>query len=228
MRRSPRTRRLLADFEAVAQLQRESTVFSFEAQGDHPEHYRMRFNGYGFWKMDDERIVVRDYHEVVIELGSAYPRMIPNLIWQTPIFHPNISSGGVVCLGGYGTSWVPSLTLDEMCIMLWDMIRYRNFDVDSPYNREAALWAKTQQQYEFPIDYRPLRDQVSGNSEVSPIAEVRNVVPPPVVQNPAGNRTEIDDDDVVVIDAEIVRPGPQEQFNPAAESGSEADITFLD
>ena len=28
--------------------------------------------------------------------------------------------------------------------MLWDMIRYENYDETSPYNREAAAWAKHQ------------------------------------------------------------------------------------
>ena len=55
-------------------------------------------------------------HVVKIDLGAAYPRMIPDLAWQTPIFHPNISASGVVCLGGYGTHWVPSLNLDELCV----------------------------------------------------------------------------------------------------------------
>jgi hypothetical protein len=88
--------------------------------------------------------------------------MVPNLAWQTPIFHPNISNNGVVCLGGYGTHWVPSLTLSEMCTMLWDMIRFKNFDTESPYNREAALWAKNQQEFEFPIDPRSVRDRITG------------------------------------------------------------------
>ena len=58
---------------------------------------------------------------------------------MTPIYHPNISEIGMVCLGGYGTHWVPSVQLDELCVMLWDMLRYHNYDIRSPYNRESAL-----------------------------------------------------------------------------------------
>ena len=46
--------------------------------------------------------------------------------------------------------------------MLWDMIRFKNFDTESPYNREAALWAKNQQEFEFPIDPRSVRDRITG------------------------------------------------------------------
>jgi hypothetical protein len=83
---------------------------------------------------------------------------MPEIRWLTPIYHPNISEIGMVCLGGYGTHWVPSLNLDELCGMLWDMARFHNYDIRSPYNRDAALWVANQTTYRFPLDQRPLRD----------------------------------------------------------------------
>ena len=53
---------------------------------------------------------------------------------------------------------MPSLTLSKMVEMLWDMVRYANFDVNSPYNREAAIWAREQSEYPFPLDARTIRD----------------------------------------------------------------------
>ena len=75
---------------------------------------------------------------------------MPEIRWLTPIYHPNISEIGMVCLGGYGTHWVPSLHLDELCGMLWDMARYHNYDIRSPYNRDAALWVANQTTFLFP------------------------------------------------------------------------------
>ena len=175
MRKSPRDRRLNSDFQSVQQLQDESTIFSFQATGNPPQKYRLIFTGAGFQRDRHGTIIVSPHHEVLVELGAAYPRMVPNLAWQTPIFHPNISNNGVVCLGGYGTHWVPSLTLSEMCTMLWDMIRYKNFDSESPYNREAAMWAKVQTAFEFPIDSRSIRDRISNPVEVDaePLDEVQ-------------------------------------------------------
>ena len=83
---------------------------------------------------------------------------MPEIRWITPIYHPNISEIGMVCLGGYGTHWVPSVQLDELCVMLWDMARYHNYDIRSPYNRDAALWVASQTKFLFPTDPRPLRD----------------------------------------------------------------------
>jgi hypothetical protein len=112
------------------------------------------------WKpADGAEVLFREQHEVWLRLGAGYPRMMPEIVWRTPIFHPNISANGVVCLGGYSLHWVPSLQLDELCVLLWDIIRYQNYDVKSPYNRAAARWAQTQQRFAFPLDPRPLRDR---------------------------------------------------------------------
>ncbi|MDG2471212.1 MAG: ubiquitin-conjugating enzyme E2 [Pirellulaceae bacterium] len=172
-RRSPRERRLHSDFRAIDELANESSIFDFKSEksGLDPERYTFCFHGKGLAKSPDGEIFVSEIHEVNVTLTSAYPRMIPELAWQTPIFHPNISAGGVVCLGGYGTHWVPSLRLNELCIMLWDMIRYRNFDIESPYNREAAIWAKNQNNFRLPVDGRPLRNRMSTPEVLtSPVA----------------------------------------------------------
>lgn len=162
MTASPRIRRLINDHKAMLQLQADSTILSFAAAGDPPELYEIRFRGRGLAKPRDEPEYQTE-HAVHVRLGAGYPRMMPELRWGSPIFHPNISGGGAVCLGGYGTFWVPSLTLPELCVMLWDMIRFENFDIASPYNREAATWVK-QDKLRFPLDPRPLRDRVALNS----------------------------------------------------------------
>ena len=167
MRKSPRERRLNADFRGVVELRSQSSIMEFEAKGSPPEKYRFKFKGNGVSLDANGKIVKQLEHVVVVELGAAYPRLVPNLAWQTPIFHPNISVGGVVCLGGYGTHWVPSLTLSELVIMLWDMIRYKNFDSESPYNREAAGWARDQQEGTFPLDARPIRDKINSPESLS-------------------------------------------------------------
>jgi ubiquitin-protein ligase len=179
MYQSPRMRRLRNDFAALERLQSESSVFRFTSQGDPPVHYRINFQGRGLWR-DHGKVKTIEKHHVEIKLGSSYPRTIPEIRWLTPIYHPNISEIGMVCLGGYGTHWVPSVQLDELCTMLWDMLRYHNYDIRSPYNRDAALWVAQQQSIRFPTDGRPLRDlraalgRVAAAPADTPVAE-----PPP-------------------------------------------------
>ncbi len=175
MPESPRIRRLKSDLAALEQLATASTIFDFTAYGNPPDFYVFRFRGRGVWLPEAAQSVsLRDQHEVHVRLGASYPRMMPELAWKTPIFHPNVSTSGVVCLGGYGTYWVPSLKLADLCTMLWDMIRYQNFDEKSPYNREAAAWAKSQSSWPLPIDDRPIRDRL-----VKPSAAAGFHNPPP-------------------------------------------------
>ncbi len=167
MHQSPRSRRLRNDLAALARLRTESSVFRFTAQGDPPTQYVVSFQGRSLWR-DRGKVKTLDTHRVDIKLGSSYPRTVPELRWITPIYHPNISEIGMVCLGGYGTHWVPSVQLDELCIMLWDMARYHNYDIRSPYNRDAALWVANQTAILFPTDTRPLRDIRAALGRIPP------------------------------------------------------------
>ena len=164
MRESPRIRRLRTDLKALEALKADSSILDFKAYGDPPDSYVVRFKGRGVSRLNEHTPPKnRDVHEVAIRLGASYPRVVPELQWKSPIYHPNISGAGIVCLGGYGTHWVPSLNLDELCEMLWDMIRYQNYDVKSPCNREAAAWAANQRDLRLPLDDRPIRDRKAGS-----------------------------------------------------------------
>jgi ubiquitin-protein ligase len=229
---SPRLRRLQSDLKAMQQLQADSSILHFSAHGDLPEAYTIWFLGRGLARGENNGpIMLQERHEVHVRLGAGYPRMMPEIRWKSPIFHPNISGNGSVCLGGYGTYWVPSLTLDELCHMLWDMVRYENYDETSPYNREAALWTKTQSEHRLPLDARPLRDRLAAGSAprngserrngvgTIPVAPVAAVAPtpvrpavPPVVRTPpirpaVPARAVVaapEEDGVMFLDAEVV------------------------
>jgi hypothetical protein len=222
MRESPRIRRLRADFRAMEKLRAESSIIDFSVPnaiyGGPPESYSVRFLGRGFWRPErSSETLIRERHEVAIHLGASYPRMMPELAWKSPIFHPNISAGGVVCLGGYSTHWVPSLNLDELCTMLWDMVRYKNFDVESPYNRDAAIWARTQHQYPLPIDSRSIRDKLAG---LAPTARRSPALSPAAMSS---DRDGLIDDVIVIDDSEDV-----EIIDAEVISGEDQDILFLD
>jgi ubiquitin-protein ligase len=211
-RQSPRLRRLRNDHAALLRLKSESSVLDFQSAGDPPDHYLLTFRGRGLYRPDGtHRIAIATEHKVSITLGASYPRLMPELAWRSPIFHPNISGSGVVCLGGYGTYWVPSLNLDELCEMLWDMIRYANFDVDSPYNRDAANWARLQTDFQFPIDPRPMRDRVAtGQVKASDTSAPRSTpghaaAQPVAAAKPAGDEILfLDDKPGGIVEAEIV------------------------
>lgn len=203
----------------MEKLRGESSIVEFRTKGNPPDAYLVRFHGRGLWlPRGAEYVKILGLHEVRIVLGASYPRTMPDLHWVSPIFHANISASGVVCLGGYGTHWVPSLGLDELCEMLWDMVRYQNFDVESPYNREAAAWAKHQQTYAFPLDHRSIRDLISRAPRTASVHSSK----PPVASNRIGAFQPQEksceaprEEDEEIVDAELAEPAEQ-------------DIWFLD
>ena len=86
---------------------------------------------------------------------------------------------GAVCLGGYSTNWVPSLGLAELCEMLWDMVRYANYDPKSAYNYAAGRWCETQTLFDMPVDKRSLRDRV-GRTVGANVIKLEINAPKPV------------------------------------------------
>jgi hypothetical protein len=238
---SPQTRRLRSDAAAMERLAAESSILRFKVGGAPPNRYLVEFRGKSLTR-ERGRVGLREEHRVEIKLGAMYPRTMPELRWLTPIFHPNISEIGMVCLGGYATHWVPSLRLDALCQMLWDMARYYNYDIRSPYNREAALWAANQTAFGFPIDPRPLRDVrvAQGRIEAEPSAPfvtqavavpapaptavtpdppaTRIPTPPPV---PAGNGASTaapaGDSGIIILDNPAPRAAPAQAAEPNDE-----------
>jgi ubiquitin-protein ligase len=208
---TPRGRRLRTDAEALRRLKEQSTIFDYQAFGDPPERYLVTFRGRGLMRRSEsEPVEPADVHRVEIRLGIDYPRSRPDLQWLTSIYHPNISAVGAVCLGGYSTHWVPSLGLADLCEMLWDMVRYANYDSKSAYNYAAARWCEAQTQYEFPLDGRPLRDRLArtvGDNVIRLEAAPAREAPP--IGRAAG-----DGEDILVIDENTPvpplpsRPGP--------------------
>ena len=221
---SPQMRRLKHDLAAMERLSDESHVLRFRSFGQPATRYLIEFRGRSLAR-ERGKVVIADRHEVEIKLGVSYPRTMPELRWITPIYHPNISEIGLVCLGGYGTHWVPSLHLDELCNMLWDMARYHNYDIRSPYNREAALWAANQTTFPFPIDARPLRDKrvAMGRIEVAEVVlvEGKPAIPLP---GPVAAQPDPEMEEFLILDFEVdLRPPSLVPARPPQE-----DVIFLD
>jgi ubiquitin-protein ligase len=199
---SPRMRRLKADFEALKALKENSTILDFQAFGDPPERYLLTLKGKGLMrKSESDPVEAAEVHRVEIRLGIDYPRSRPDLQWLTSIYHPNISAVGAVCLGGYSTNWVPSLGLAELSEMLWDMVRYENYDPKSAYNYAAGRWSETQTQFEMPVDSRPLRDRLAkiAGDNIIQFREAPKEAPP-IVKPP--------EEDILIIDDTTPVPPP--------------------
>ncbi len=82
----------------------------------------------------------------------------PSLVWQTRIFHPNIKPPNV-CTGDI---WYPALSLAELCTALCELVQYKQFNIYSPLDADAAAWLYQLLQNDhpgIPVDTRPVLDR---------------------------------------------------------------------
>lgn len=71
-----------------------------------------------------------------IELTAEYPFKPPKVTFVTPIFHPNVSLVGHICLDILQSAWSPALRITTIILSICSMLDDPN--VNSPLNREAA------------------------------------------------------------------------------------------
>jgi ubiquitin-protein ligase len=152
---SPRLRRLHADFAAMQELAGGSDFIRFVRSGNPPDRYVVTYTCRGLvWAPGEAQPAVREHHEAEFYLHRDYPRRPPQIIWRTPIFHPNILSveaGGGVCIGG----WTPSESLADLVLRVGEMVQFRSYNPDDVLNPAAAQWAEAHAD-RLPVDDRPL------------------------------------------------------------------------
>lgn len=152
---NPRLRRLHADLAGMIALTRGSDLITITHTGNPPDRYLVTYTCNGLClPLAGAQPVLTGEHVAEFYLHRDYPRRPPQIIWRTPIFHPNIlgpDHGGGVCIG----SWTPSEMLADLVLRVGEMIQYRLYNADDLLNREAAAWAAAHAS-ELPVDVRPL------------------------------------------------------------------------
>ena len=135
---SPRQRRLQADEKLMYKyFSANPYIKLLEAQGTPPEYYVVEYYIRGIDHLDNGQIVYRSNHKVEIKLPGTYPRTQPICRMLTPIFHPNIEPA-VICIGDH---WTAGERLCDLVIRIGEMIAYQSYNIKSPLDGEAAMWA---------------------------------------------------------------------------------------
>lgn len=147
-----RTRRLKRDYEKIAAELAQSEVVTVRVvSGDPPSHYQATYRLSGLmWDESTGDTAPITEHIVDIHLPLGYPKQAPRCIMRTPIWHPNI--GDYVCIGDY---WSAGVTLVDIIAHIGDMIQYKSYNLRSPVNKGAALWAQRNTR-SFPVGTRQI------------------------------------------------------------------------
>lgn len=183
-----RTNRLRGDARLLAELNDSSTLIDIQTlHGDPPDHYRVIYNVRGVEKLVNGQPYHRDQHIMEVYLPAQYPKVSPQFVWKTPIFHPNIHPfDGRVCID----RWFAATNLADIVVMIGDIVRYKNFNPDSPLNKSAAIWARENTRL-FPLDSRSWRrgERTAETRSSTPIIEIGSPVhSPSAPTSPASSR----------------------------------------
>jgi ubiquitin-protein ligase len=146
-----RTRRLLADYEAIRRLVRsqQNRILVAGVAGNPPDRYQIVYRVRSL-RENGADIVLADEHYVEIVLPSGYPRDAPFFRMLTPIFHPNIAPHAV-CIGDH---WTAGQSLPELVQRVGEMLAFQSYNTKSPLNGRAAQWVEENLE-RLPIDPAP-------------------------------------------------------------------------
>lgn len=143
---SPRVRRLASDYEAVrSRFSGHKHVSVQPVEGMPPTEYEIVYRLKGLTR-DGTRPRVAHEHVCKIRLGVDYPRAAPYVEATSDVFHPNVA--GHYCIGDI---WTPAESIADVIERIGEMIQWREFNVNSALNADAALYAKANPGL-FPLD----------------------------------------------------------------------------
>ena len=148
-----RTRRLQADAQQMTEFFTGSDRIKVKPlAGDPPEAYQVEYAVRSLERSRGGKPVARDKHVAEIRLTSDYPRLAPQCKMLTPVFHPNIDPT-TICVGDH---WTAGERLVDLTIRIGEMLAYQAYNIQSPLDAEAAMWADLNQP-KLPTDPRPVR-----------------------------------------------------------------------
>ena len=147
-----REKRLENDFKELTAFVNNSgdKLAIISTQGKPPHQYVIEYRCRGIEKLQGTEPFFRTNHRVEINIGSNYPKEKPDAKFLTPIFHPNIYTSLIVCLGSY---WTMAETLSELVLRIGKIIQYSDdiLNLNSPANSDAKNWAANNMR-RFPVD----------------------------------------------------------------------------
>lgn len=152
-----------ADFKKLQQSLAHYSDIRIILSNDFASNYfEVEYNLKGFISLPDKTIIQDTNHRISITLPFGYPHFAPTVKPLTSIFHPDIDPDAI----RIADFWEENKALDKLIVYIAKMICGDVYNVESPFNIEAAEWFMDNIQI-LPIDTLRENDDDSINSEIN-------------------------------------------------------------
>ncbi|MCI5133464.1 MAG: hypothetical protein D3920_00015 [Candidatus Electrothrix sp. AW2] len=142
------TDQLANDFEEVnTRLAEYPQIHLAETEGDPPTTYEVEYRLNGLARQEDGSIGQNKRHRLRINLPFGYPHFPPTVKPLTPLFHPDIDPDAV----RIALYWQKNPSLAALIIHIGEIICGQTFNLEEPFNQEAADWY-SDNAADFPLD----------------------------------------------------------------------------
>lgn len=136
---SVRLRRLTADLRSMETAFATHPAISIVShEGSPPERYVVEFRvRCPLPPVAGAEPAIGLCHRAEIFLPMDYPRRSPFCRMVTPVHHPNVDPQKI-CIGDH---WSAGQSLARLVVHIAEMLCYQSYNVRSPLNATAAVWA---------------------------------------------------------------------------------------
>ncbi len=145
-----KSQRISADIEKIHDLAKRSNGgIKLSSSTDQKIILELNYKTVG-----DRQGTIRKSSIATISLSPKYPFIEPKVIFEDPVFHPNVYASGQVCLG---TKWLPTEGLNLLVERLIKILIFEAtiLNTQSPANSDALSWYRKKASSEpsfFPTD----------------------------------------------------------------------------
>lgn len=121
--------------------------------GQPPDHYEIEYRLKGYVKDTDNAVTIDATHSVRISLPFGYPHFAPIAKPLTPNFHPDFDPAAI----RIADQWQKNPSLPDLVLYIGEMICGNVYNLDDPFNQEAAEWYQANRQ-NLPLDSLGIAD----------------------------------------------------------------------
>lgn len=148
------SQQLAEDFTQLKEfLELYPNIILLKADGQPPDNYEIEYTLRGFIRDAENAVAIGSRHRVRVSLPFGYPHFAPIAKPLTPVFHPDFDPAAI----RIADQWQKNPSLPELILHIGEMISGNVFQVEDPFNQEAADWY-TSHADQLPLDSLSLAD----------------------------------------------------------------------